>query len=80
MMPDAGSGSRAASFEHGRGVLERQHARERPAVAVDGERARLRRVDAPVVHLAGVPWFFAVSVLIRPSTPPFLICSLNSSR
>jgi hypothetical protein len=29
-----------------------------------------------VIH---APFFFC-SVLIRPSTPPFLICSLNSSR
>ena len=77
-MPDAGSGRRAARVEHGRGVVERQRAAnvQRSPSAANAPGSPRRRV----VHLAGAPWFFAVSVLIRPSTPPFLICSLNSSR
>ena len=64
------------------GVGERQRAAERPARAgrPPRSRCRSRRGAQSRRSLAGDALVLSASVLMRPSTPPVLICSLNSSR
>jgi hypothetical protein len=70
----------ARRLEHGGRVRERQRAHVRPALACR-DKGTHRFVACAFDHdLAEAPLFLAVSVLMSPSTPPFLTCSLNSSR
>ena len=82
--PAVGSGSAGAAAKHGRRRWRTSARRRRPSA----RRRRSAGMPRPALvapaalrhHFAATPLFRSASVLMRPSTPPFLICSLNSSR
>src|SRR5258706_8010017 len=76
-----GQRQRARRFEHLGSIGKRQLADECPALLRRNEAALGAVTRCAMDHgFAGGPLFLSDSVLMRPSTPPFLICSLNSSR